>query len=220
MTLRSAAADTPVTWYAYTPYVVGSPAQDVRTRSQAPVNLAPNAGNTISQSFNPADGSVTLTVTSAPDYEDNGFWVYVGTLQYFTTLKVVGAAATGPYSANIYLDVDNDGEFFTWNALNQMVSVGADAHYSGPSSASDLLSIDSTSVFGPYTLAQIKAGAVPGTSPGTRVAIWIGFILNAGGSQTTQIMSVKVNRLPAAASARLPSRRSFSSSSWSSAAAR
>ena len=185
MTLHNPALDNYVLYYTYTFNV------NPWTRSFAPGSQT-NGGNIVSQSFNPATGAVTLTITNATAGEDNGFYMYVGTLQYFNSLKVVGAPATGPFSANIYLDVDNDDEFFTWTPLNTFSSLGADAHFTGPSSVADVLTIDTTSVFGTYTLAQIKAGAVPGTSAGTRVAIWVGFGLGSG-SQTTTINSVKLN---------------------------
>ena len=185
MTFHDPATDNDVLYYAST---FGA---NPWTRSSTPGSQT-NAGNTVSQSYNPATGAVTLTITNATAGEDNGFYIYVGTLQYFNSLKVVGASATGPFSANIYLDVDNDGEFFTWSPTNTYSGVGADTFYAGPSSISDVLTIDTSSVFGPSTLAQIKAGAVPGTSAGTRVAIWIGFGLSSG-SQTTTISSVKLN---------------------------
>ncbi len=79
------------------------------TRSSLPVTLT-NGANIVSQSANP-DGSVTLTIANASGYEDNGFYYFAGTLSNLGSLRVVG---TGTFSANLYLDVDNDGEFFTW----------------------------------------------------------------------------------------------------------
>jgi hypothetical protein len=187
-TFATVPTPTPNNMVLYYAYTFGA---NPWTRSSVPVTLT-NAGNTVSQSYNPAIGAVTLTITNATPNEDNGFYLYAGSLQYFTSLTVTAAGGSGPFSANIYLDVDNDGEFFTWTPSNTFSSFGADAYFVGPSSVGGVLAIGTTSVFGPYTLAQIKAGAVPGTSPRTRIAIWVGFGLSSG-SQTTTINTVQLN---------------------------
>jgi hypothetical protein len=159
------------------------------TRSSSPVTLT-NGANVVSQSANP-DGSVTLTIANASGYEDNGFYFYVGTLQFLSSLRVVGSG-TGIFTANLYLDVDNDGEFFTWGPPNVFSAVGADLYYTGPSAVNGVLTIDATTVFGGHTLPQLRSGVVGGVNPNTRAGIWIGISVGSG-SQTTTIVSVRQN---------------------------
>jgi hypothetical protein len=189
MTTPTTTAGNMVLYYTYT--FNGNP----WTRSSTPVS--PSAGgNTVSESYNPVDGSITLSVANAAGManQDNGFYFSVGSLQNFNSLKVVATPASGPYTANIYLDIDNNGEFFTWGPPNVFSAVGADFYASGPSSAAGVLTIDATSTFGGFTLAQLRAGAGPGASGSTRVAIWLGFgVYVPGQSQTTTINTVKVN---------------------------
>jgi hypothetical protein len=165
------------------------------TRSSSPVSQTAGA-NTVSESYNPVDGSITLTITNATPGEDNGFYFYVGTLQNFNTLKVVAAPGSGPYSANIYLDVDNNGEFFTWSPPNVFSVVGADYYAIGPhSDVNGVLTIDAadpTCKFNGHTIPELRAGVGPGASGSTRAAIWLGFSLSLG-SQTTTFSTVKVN---------------------------
>jgi hypothetical protein len=56
-----------------------------------------------------------------------------------------------------------------------------------------VLTIDSASSFGGYTLAQLKAGAVAGVNGATRAAVYLGTSVNAGQSWTATIQTVKVN---------------------------
>ena len=188
MTTPTQTAGNMVLYYTYT---IVSPNF---TRSSSPGSY-PNGGNTVSQSFNPVDGSVTLTITNAPAYQDNGFYFYVGSLQNFNTLKVVAAPGSGPFSANLYLDANGDGQFFSWVA-NVYSGLGGDLYYTGPSAVAGVLTIDAadpTCKFGGFTIPQLRAGSVAGVSGSTGVAIWLGFSLGAGQSQTTTISTVKVN---------------------------
>jgi hypothetical protein len=157
------------------------------TRSSTPVTIT--SPNVVSQSANP-DGSVTLAFTGAPGYEDNGFYYSVGTLQNFGSLRIVG---TGSFSTNLYLDVDNNGEFFGWISNVYDPSSGSpDLFYAGPSTITGVVTIDASTVFGSYTLPQLRAGMLAGVSSTTRAAIWIG-IATAPASQTTTIISVRPN---------------------------
>ncbi len=162
------------------------------TRSMSPVTLT-NGANVVSQSVN-SDGSVTLTIANATGYEDNGFYFYVGTLRYLSSLRVVGSG-TGTFGANLYLDVDNDGEFFTWSPPDVYSALGADRYYTGPTTVNGVLTIDATTLFsggGTSTLPQLRGGAVPGVNANTRAGIWLGFSVGSG-SQTTTIVSVRQN---------------------------
>jgi hypothetical protein len=183
MTIPALTAGTIALYYTYT--------FDVNpwTRSSSPVTLT-NGANVVSQSANP-DGSVTLTIANAAAYEDNGFYFYIGTLQYLSSLRVVGVGA-GTFTANLYLDVNGDGEFFVWSPPNVYSNVGADLYYSGPSSVGGVLTIDATTLFGGYTLPQLRAGMLGGVNANTRVGIWLGISVSSG-SQTTTIASVRQN---------------------------
>jgi hypothetical protein len=163
------------------------------TRSLIPVTLT-NAPNVVSQTAS-QDGSVTITITNAPAvYEDNGIYFAVGTLGNFNSLLVVAASGSPPFSANLFLDVDKDGEFFAWTANVFQLGVGSDVAFAASSvPANDVLAIDSKTTFGGHTLAQLNAGVVPGVGPGTPVAIWLGIAPAVGLSQTLTIQSIKVN---------------------------
>jgi hypothetical protein len=196
MTIPAQAAGDIVLYYTYT-MNGGS-----FTRSPIPATIT-NGTNIVSQTFNPTDGSVTLTIQNAPaGYEDNGFYFYVGALQYFTSLRVVAANGSGTYSANLYLDANNDGQFFSWSS-NVFAGVGGDMYLSANTSpVNGVLTIDSTTSFnvqgspgGTYTLPQLVGGALAtyGVSGSTGAAIWIGFALSSSGSQTTTIDSITEN---------------------------
>jgi hypothetical protein len=175
MTIPVPTANSIVLYYTYTQV---SP---FWTRTASPLTLT-NGANTISQSFNPLDGSVTITILNAPGYQDNGFYFSVGSLQYFSSLRVVTASGAGPFSA-----------FFTW-AANVISGLGSDK-YSSASAApvNGVLTLDSTTSFGGYTIPQLRAGAVAGVTGSTRAAIWLGFSLGPGQSQTTSTASITEN---------------------------
>jgi hypothetical protein len=189
MTIGAQAAGDIVLYYTYN---FGS-----FTRSPIPVTMT-SGTNIISESFNPTDGSVTLTIQNAPGYEDDGFYFYVGTLQNFTSLRVA-ANGSGTYSANLYLDANNDGQFFSW-VSNVYNGPGGDMYASASTSpVNGVLTIDSTTSFnlqngpgGSYTLPQLVGGAVPGVSGSTGAAIWIGVSVTSG-SQTTTIDTITEN---------------------------
>ena len=144
------------------------------------------------------DGSVTLTTNNPSSGEDNGFYFYVGTLNYLNSLSSLTVAGTGSFSANLYLDVDNNDEFLTWTPppANVYAGLGSDLFYTGPSVAAGVLTIDAATTFattsGPaatYTLPQLRSGAVPGVNGNTRAAIWLGF----SGTGTATIGAVTRN---------------------------
>jgi hypothetical protein len=183
MTVPTLTAGNIVLYYAYT--LNGA----TWTRSLAPATYTVG-GNVVSQTYNPADGSVTLTITNAPGGEDNGFYFYVGELRYLNTIKVVAAPGSGPYNANIYFDTSGDGQFFAWTG-NVYANLGGDQYYIGPSAVGGVLTIDDTSSFGGHTIAQYKAG-VGGVTGATRAAIYLGTSVSSG-SWTATIQTVKVN---------------------------
>ncbi len=155
------------------------------SRSVGPVTFM-NGANVLSQAANP-DGSITMTISNAASGEENGFYFIVGPLKDFNSLAVTSSA--GSFSANIYLDSNNDGDFFTWSPPNVYAGLGGDQYFVGPGVSSGTLTITSTSLFGGYTLAQLKSGSAPGVSGSTIAGIWIGYDLGSG-SQTTTITSI------------------------------
>lgn len=159
------------------------------TRYGGPVTFT-NGGNTLSQTVNP-DGSITLTITGAPGYEDNGVYFTVGTLASFNSATVTVSPGSGSISANLWLDADNNGDFFTWNG-NVYSGLGGD-QYLGASAAMSgtTLTIDSTTTFGGYTLAQLRAGNLAGVNGNTIAAVWVGFSVGLGGSETTTITGIQ-----------------------------
>jgi hypothetical protein len=188
-TVLSQQAGNFVLFYAYT---VTSP---LWTRNPAPASYG-GGGNVVSQAYNSTDGSVTLTITNAPGYQDNGFFFYVGELKYFNTLSVVATPGSGTYGANIYLDTSGDGQFFAWTG-NVYANLGGDQYYSynGPAEVNGVLTIDSANplcTFGGHKLSDLKAGLVAGVTGATRAAIYIGSSLSSG-SWTATIQTVKVN---------------------------
>jgi hypothetical protein len=192
MTVAALTATSPALYYTYTFNGGGL------TRSSVPANLV-NGANTLSQTANP-DGSVTLTINNVSGSEDNGFYFYAGTLKYLSTLRVVG---TGAFSVNLYLDVDRNGEFFTWDSSNAYAGGGPfDGYYSGPSAVAGVVAVDAATPFtcvfvnnaagATHTLPELAGGAVAGVNGDTRAAFWIG--INPGaGSQTATITSVRPN---------------------------
>ena len=189
MTIPVPTAGTIVLYYTYT--MNGG----TFTRTFSPVTMTAGA-NTLSQSLNPTDGSITLTIANLPvgGYEDNGFYFYVGALQYFYSLRVVAASGSGPFSANLYLDASNDGQFFSW-ASDVYSGLGGDLYYTANTApVNGVLTIDSTTTFGGSTLPQLRAGAIAGVSGSTRAAIWLGIAPAAGTSRTATIVSITQNQ--------------------------
>ncbi len=163
------------------------------TRSLVPKSAITGNG-TVSQMIN-ADNSVTLTISNSPGYADCGFYFRAGTLGDFNGLQIATSAGSDPVSVNIWFDVDNNGEFFTWNG-NVLSGLGNDAYILGPSSVQNVLNVDANSNFnslipggGNYTLDQLKSGAVAGITNATNIAIWVG-IATDGGSLNATINAV------------------------------
>lgn len=154
------------------------------TRYGGPVSLT-NGANTLSQTVNP-DGSITLAITAAPGYEDDGFYFTVGQLASFNSLTVTVSAGSAGVSANLWLDAHNSGEFFAWTPAGVYTGLGGDQYFTSSSAlVGTTLTIDSTTTFGGYTLAQLRAGSVAGVNGSTMAAIWIGIAVNSGSQSAT-----------------------------------
>jgi hypothetical protein len=142
-------------------------------------------------------GSVTVSANSS-GYADSGFVIYDGRLGDINSVNVSGVGQQ--YSLNLWFDKDGDGEYFNWSG-NVLSGLGSDSYILGPGSdAEGVLTIDDGSQFtslnpggGNYTFADLKAGAAPGITADTHVAIWIGVTIGSGGNTTATINSVSIN---------------------------
>ncbi|MDA8346585.1 MAG: S-layer homology domain-containing protein [Thermaerobacter sp.] len=152
----------------------------------------------IEQSINP-DGSIQLTAGPYSQYTDSGFSIYHGTLSDLKSLLVTGS---GPFRLNIWLDANNDGDFFDWSQTvsgsTYMTGLGNDVYLLGNSAptggvlvVNGSTSFDLQGVSSPpggkytYTLAQLQAGDLSsiGVTSTTDVAVWIGINGTTTGSQ-------------------------------------
>lgn len=156
-------------------------------RSSTPFSKG-RQGGTFSNSTN-SDGSVTLTIVSAPNEVDSGFYIIVGALSSFNgfTVETTGS----PVTAKIWFDKNNDSEFFTWTG-SKYSSIGSDAYILGTSMNAGSNTVDASTTFnsltpggGSYTLAQLQSGAAAGISGTTRIAIWVGIVVSSGSATAT-----------------------------------
>ncbi len=151
-----------------------------------------------------SDGSVQLTAGPYAQYTDSGFSLYEGTLGDLTAIMVQGQ---GQYGLNLWLDTNNDGDFFEWapSTVSQaayMTGLGGDRYLSDTQASNPsngALVVNSATQFylqgvaSPpngvfnYTLGDLQNGALSslGVTPDTRVAIWIGITGTAGGAAAT-----------------------------------
>ena len=157
------------------------------SRYGGPVSLT-SGGNTLSQTVNP-DGTITLAITASPAYEDNGFYFKVGALSSLNSLTATLGAGSGTVSVNLWLDTNNDGDFFAWSG-NAIAGFGGDQSLNGPVSSGTSLVVNATSTFSGYTLAQLKGGSLAGVNGNTVAAVWIGASVNSG-SVTATITGVQ-----------------------------
>jgi hypothetical protein len=91
-------------------------------------------------------------------------------------LDGVTVAGTGsPAKINLWLDTGGDGSFFVFDG-GTLTGVDGDTFAYGPSvvtNASTFYLSGGSSTGGTYTLAQLKAGIVPGIDASTKTALWI-----------------------------------------------
>jgi hypothetical protein len=174
---------------------------------QKSVALTPTGTASQRQSGN----GVSLSITGATAYADNGFYVPLGTL---STLAGYTVLATGSsFSTNLWFDTStaNDtsanGNFFSWNGGSPDCFSAYDGDISGlgqPSTAtgtgqsvtvndSSTFTLTCSGVYQTVTFAQLKAGFCSGISSATPVAVWIGITAARGGSLSTTITSATTN---------------------------
>ncbi len=153
-------------------------------------STAPFTSGVATQTKN-SDGSVTVSVNSALGYADSGFVVYNGKLGDLSNFSLNGV---GQYGLNLWFDVDNDNEFFTWNSSNVLTGLGSDSYGLGPQAAGGNLSVNSGSTFwmmtppyGSYSLAQLQDSEFAGINKDTHITIWVG--VNATGTSVSATIS-------------------------------
>ncbi len=165
------------------------------SRSASPVTL-PDGSGTVSQTAN-GDGTVTVTLSGVTGYGDAGFGVDAGTLADLNGVLIQGTG--DDFGLNLYFDVNNDSEYFSWSG-NNFVDVGSDKYILGPGSASGVLQVKGSTLFtsmnpggGDYTLAQLKAGAAAGISGSTHVRLWVGTCCSALTTKSSTIQSIYIS---------------------------
>jgi VCBS repeat-containing protein len=135
---------------------------------------------------------VTLRITGATGYTDSGFVTYFGKLGDLSPFTLTGTGDT--FGCNLYFDRNADGEFFTWNVAGgpSYTGTGADAYILGSGSVGGVKSVSDDTTFtslnpggGNYTVAQLKAGAAPGITSSTPIAIWVGINTSSGDMSAT-----------------------------------
>jgi len=164
------------------------------TRSTSPIR---NSGSTfgIFQQGN-LHGAVVMSISAldtqtAIPYVTVGFSIYnVGKLAEIHTIRITAdpdsfrISGAAVFQLNLWLDVSGQGEYYVWSH-NCLTSLGTTVTAQGPVGNSPTITITGTTTFSLFgnsipsgstaTLADLKAGSVPGIDPATtEVAIWVG----------------------------------------------
>jgi hypothetical protein len=153
----------------------------------------PYTSGVATQAIN-SDGSVTVSVNSAPGYADSGFVLYKGALGNLPDFTINGSG--GGFGLNLWFDSDANGEFFQWDANNVLTGLGGDTYGLSGGSSNGTLSVNGSSQFfmmndgQNHSLADLKNGSVSGISTNTVVTVWIGVDISNGGSTSATISSI------------------------------
>jgi hypothetical protein len=180
-------------------YVVNDGATWCRSHSPiASTNVV--GGGTASQSRNGGgNGPLSLSITNAGGYADNGFYVPLGTLG-----SLVGYSFTSSGSAvgtNLYFGTTN-GDFFVWtgNCLsgygNTSVGLGPTGTGTVTVTGSSTFNLTCNGTYQTVTFAQLTAGFCSEIPSTTQVAVWIGITAASGGSLSTTITSAQATFAP------------------------
>jgi virginiamycin B lyase len=173
--------------------------------SPQPAYYTKNDGTNFSRSTSPfesgvatqivnADGSVTVSVNSAPGYADSGYVLYEGTLGSLPDFTVNGTGSN--FGLNLWFDTSNNNEYFAWDSNGVLTSLDSDTYGLGPTSSSGALAVNGSAQFymmsdgQSHSLSDLKNGLVSGISSSTKVAIWIGVDVGSGGSTSATINSI------------------------------
>jgi hypothetical protein len=150
------------------------------------------------QSYN-AGSYFYLAADTGSTYSDAGIVAFFDGSLKLGLLSSVSVASTGnPVTVNLWLDTGGDGSFFSFNSSGMLTGLNGDSY--GGASSSTVNSNTLIEMFGgdgagnSYTLAALQAGVVPGITPNTAVALWIG-LTNPNSANITSF-TVDYNPLP------------------------
>lgn len=174
-------------------------------RSVTPFTRTLFNGGTASQALM-ADGSVGLDVSGAGVGNIRaGFYTVSLRLGDISSIHLGLGSNTDGVDVELFLDVNGDGEFGVWNAAGDQTSMGGDkdainGNFPPPMATGLSLVIDDTTTYfingggGNRTLGQLKAGAEPGVTADTRVAILVSVhILGPEPAASALVNSLRVN---------------------------
>lgn len=173
-------------------------------------DLAPPPG-TASQTVN-RNHSITLDITGAQHYADDGFYVVLGDLEDLHSLVVTaGGVDVGPgvWAINLWFDSNDDGDFFFWAGTQShqvLWDVSGDQYGLGPNSSSggSLTVNDATTFYmqglpnggRSFTLGDLKDGDAASIDGDTLVAAWIGICCGSeDGTSTDQTATIQSLRV-------------------------
>ena len=138
-----------------------------------------------------SDGSVTVSVNSAPGYADSGFTTWTGKL---SDLPSFTATSTGDeFGLNLWFDTSNNNTFFAWDGSGNLTSLDGDTYGLSSGSSGSSLTIDGSSSFfmmddgHSYTVAQLINGddTASGIDGNTIVTVWLGVDVGSGSASAT-----------------------------------
>lgn len=172
-------------------------------------SVALAGGGTASQKQT-GNSPVSLSITGATGYADNGFYVPLGTLGNLAGYTVLATGSS--FSTNLWFDtntandINGNGNFFSWNGGSPdcLSALGGDISGLGqPSTAtatgqsvtvndSSTFTLTCSGVYQTVTFAQLKADFCSEITSATPVAVWIGITAASGGSLSTTITSAQV----------------------------
>ena len=148
-------------------------------------------GGTSAGSFN--GGPVFAMYANGPTYADAGIvlnfngGLILGQLQGVTVNTMQGAP-----DMNLWLDTNNDGQFFSFSG-DQYLGTGGDSYCSitggTVTASSECYMLGGDGAGSSYTLAQLIAGDDAGVNANTPAALWIGITSPAGDGQNQAYVS-------------------------------
>lgn len=160
-----------------------------------------------------SDGSVRVlgeNLGTEPPNRNTGFDVHLGRLGEIEAVTVTSRTLQTPHTTGpavlflgLYLDKDDNGEFFEWEAsagTEQFVGVGDDEEGVASVGASGEATIDGDTVFGllaaetEATLAELQDGSIEGISGDTATALYVGVANGGEGTDEVVVEDVSVQR--------------------------